>query len=79
MDNAMPNDTMIDELAKLISAFPGAANRTRCFTHILNLTAKRSCDNLMFQSCRLMRFLLRPSINCDCWPRGSRWKNRRCW
>ncbi|KAF8867747.1 hypothetical protein BD779DRAFT_1416233, partial [Infundibulicybe gibba] len=39
-DNATPNDTMIDELAKLISAFPGAANRTRCFTHILNLTAK---------------------------------------
>src|SRR5258708_6406390 len=31
---------MIDHLAKLLPAFPGAANRTRCFTHILNLVAK---------------------------------------
>jgi hypothetical protein len=31
---------MIDELADLLEAFPGAANRTRCFTHILNLVAK---------------------------------------
>ena len=35
-----PNDTMIDELAKLLEEFPGAANRTRCFTHILNLVTK---------------------------------------
>ncbi|KAF8870859.1 hypothetical protein BD779DRAFT_1399992, partial [Infundibulicybe gibba] len=39
-DNATPNDTMVDGLAELIDAFPGAANRTRCFTHILNLVAK---------------------------------------
>ena len=31
---------MIEELAKLIDKFPGAPNRTRCFTHILNLVAK---------------------------------------
>lgn len=39
-DNAAPNDTMIEELADLVESFPGAANRTRCFTHILNLVAK---------------------------------------
>jgi hypothetical protein len=31
---------MIDTLAELLVAFPGAANRTRCFTHILNLVVK---------------------------------------
>jgi hypothetical protein len=31
---------MIESLADLLSDFPGAANRTRCFTHILNLVAK---------------------------------------
>lgn len=31
---------MIDHLASLLAAFPGSANRTRCFTHILNLVAK---------------------------------------
>ena len=31
---------MIDTLAELVVAFPGAANRTRCFTHILNLVIK---------------------------------------
>jgi SMC interacting uncharacterized protein involved in chromosome segregation len=31
---------MIDHLANLLEAFPGSANRTRCFTHILNLVAK---------------------------------------
>jgi hypothetical protein len=31
---------MINSLAELIIAFPGAANRTRCFTHILNLVVK---------------------------------------
>ena len=31
---------MIDALAELVVAFPGAANRTRCFTHILNLAIK---------------------------------------
>jgi hypothetical protein len=27
-------------MATLLQTFPGAANRTRCFTHILNLVAK---------------------------------------
>jgi hypothetical protein len=31
---------MINALAELVVAFPGAANRTRCFTHILNLVVK---------------------------------------
>ena len=39
-DNASNNDTMIEHLANLIESFPGAANQTRCFTHILNLIAK---------------------------------------
>jgi hypothetical protein len=39
-DNASNNDKMIDHLATLIDTFPGAANQTRCFTHILNLVAK---------------------------------------
>jgi len=39
-DNASPNDVMIDTLAGLVVTFPGAANRTRCFTHILNLVVK---------------------------------------
>jgi len=39
-DNASNNDKMIEHLATLIESFPGAANQTRCFTHILNLVAK---------------------------------------
>lgn len=39
-DNASNNDKMIEHLATLIETFPGAANQTRCFTHILNLVAK---------------------------------------
>jgi hypothetical protein len=31
---------MIDHLATLLENYPGRANRTRCFTHILNLVAK---------------------------------------
>jgi hypothetical protein len=31
---------MIDVLADLIAEFPGRANQTRCFAHILNLIAK---------------------------------------
>ena len=31
---------MIDKLSKLLDDFPGAANHTWCFTHILNLVAK---------------------------------------
>jgi nucleoside-diphosphate-sugar epimerase len=37
----MPNnDVMIDELEMLVDEFPGAANHTRCFTHIVNLVVK---------------------------------------
>ena len=35
-----PNDTMIVELMDLIHNFPGEANCTRCFAHIINLVAK---------------------------------------
>ena len=31
---------MINHLAEILNEFPGSANRTRCFTHILNLVAK---------------------------------------
>jgi hypothetical protein len=31
---------MIEHLANLIETFPGAANQTRCFMHIINLVAK---------------------------------------
>lgn len=31
---------MVEELAILLKVFPGEANRTRCFAHILNLVAK---------------------------------------
>lgn len=31
---------MINHLATLLENYPGRANRTRCFTHILNLVAK---------------------------------------
>ena len=31
---------MIKELANLIDNFPGPANQTRCFLHILNLVVK---------------------------------------
>lgn len=31
---------MIEHLSTLVSDFPGAANQTRCFSHILNLVAK---------------------------------------
>jgi len=39
-DNAANNDTMIEELESLLEDFPGAPNRARCFTHILNLVVK---------------------------------------
>jgi len=39
-DNASSNDSMIDELSVLLKEFPGSVNRTRCFTHTLNLVAK---------------------------------------
>lgn len=31
---------MIEHLATLVNTFPGAANQTRCFAHILNLVVK---------------------------------------
>ena len=31
---------MVEHLSTLVENFPGAANKTRCFTHILNLVAK---------------------------------------
>ena len=31
---------MVEHLATLVDYFPGAANQTRCFSHILNLVAK---------------------------------------
>ena len=31
---------MVEHLATLVEQFPGAANQTRCFAHILNLIAK---------------------------------------
>jgi hypothetical protein len=31
---------MVEELEVLVAAFPGEANRTRCFAHIINLVAK---------------------------------------
>ena len=31
---------MVDELKDLVEDFPGPANQTRCFTHILNLVVK---------------------------------------
>ena len=39
-DNASCNDKMIEELAKCVTGFPGQANRTRCFAHIINLVVK---------------------------------------
>ncbi len=31
---------MFEELVNLLNDFPGAANQTRCFTHVLNLVVK---------------------------------------
>lgn len=39
-DNTSNNDTMITQLSAQLDDFPGASNQTRCFLHILNLTAK---------------------------------------
>src|ERR1700685_4659894 len=40
-NNALNNDTMVDELSTLLHDFPGEANHTQCFLHIVNLVAKR--------------------------------------
>lgn len=39
-DNASNNDKMVESLEVLIDDFPGTANQTRCFLHILNLVVK---------------------------------------
>jgi hypothetical protein len=39
-DNASNNDAMIKSLSRIISHFPGAANRARCTAHIVNLVSK---------------------------------------
>ena len=39
-DNASNNDTMINQLSMRLLDFPGTPNQTRCFLHILNITAK---------------------------------------
>ena len=39
-DNASNNDTMIENLATIMSHFSGEANRARCLAHIVNLVAK---------------------------------------
>lgn len=39
-DNASNNDSMINELSRLVPKFPGATNQTRCFLHVLNLVVK---------------------------------------
>ena len=39
-DNTSNNDTMVKHLSTLVENFPGAANQTQCFNHILNLVAK---------------------------------------
>ena len=40
VDNVLNNNTMIDHLSTKLEDFPGASNQTRCFLHILNITAK---------------------------------------
>src|SRR6266481_8716404 len=39
-DNASCNDKMVEELAMCVTEFPGQANHTHCFAHIINLVAK---------------------------------------
>ena len=39
-DNVSNNDTMIEDLSLHLDDFAGASNQTRCFLHVLNLTAK---------------------------------------
>ena len=39
-DNALNNNTLVDELSVLIPTFGGAEYRVCCFAHILNLVVK---------------------------------------
>jgi len=34
------NDVLIEELANIVEGFPGEANQTRCFNHVINLVAR---------------------------------------
>ena len=40
LDNASVNNVLIQELEHMVEGFPGEANQTRCFNHILSLVAK---------------------------------------
>jgi hypothetical protein len=40
VNNASPNNVMIDELVDMLPNFLGQANHCRCFLHIINLIAK---------------------------------------
>ncbi|TFK59204.1 hypothetical protein BDN72DRAFT_749728, partial [Pluteus cervinus] len=40
LDNASPNDTMVEELEKTLFPFFKVLSRIRCFLHIINLVAK---------------------------------------
>jgi hypothetical protein len=40
LDNASVNNVLIQELEHIVEGFPGEANQTRCFNHILSLVAK---------------------------------------
>ncbi|KAI0665689.1 hypothetical protein C8Q78DRAFT_952827, partial [Trametes maxima] len=37
-DNASNNDTMVDEMASMLTEFGSEFSRTRCFLHIVALT-----------------------------------------
>ncbi len=39
-DNASNNDTMVEEMGRLLPFFEGQYHRVRCFAHIVNLSAK---------------------------------------
>jgi hypothetical protein len=43
-DNALNNNTLVDELGKLLNGFQGSLTRVRCFAHILNLIVKVHVD-----------------------------------
>lgn len=34
------NDVLIEELANIVEGFPGEANQTRCFNHVISLVAR---------------------------------------
>ena len=48
---------MIAELATILEDFPGAANQTRCFTHIINLVIKSILRQFDLPKNRAQEFL----------------------